>query len=407
VNDQPETYELSVEGERVAPGRGVVAAYVPAAAGFPALTLIGPDPRHEPEGEPQQWLPAVIADLATRIDGETNWAAFDRWGRFFDVKVETSVAAQPMVSLQKFATGAGMDGLLKAFGAPAETALAMLATLVDTPRADDHTPSMQDFLDAIQAHENLPAPGALFRKVDAAAADGDIKAMASAIQLDPVISATLINYANSAQFASSRKTASVLEAAQRLGSAFVRRVVFVAEMMVRYQKGACKEFDYQAYWLNAIATGAAMRGLMEDFGLPARQADDAFTAGLVSGIGWLAAAETFPALMTRYLEQVRNSDPIVKARAQSGIFPCPIRRVTELYLDRYNFPETIRWSIMGGIGEARLWYDCLAKAVRIAQGLAFFECQPFPAASEIPPPCREEWQRWQSFMAPAGAAGKR
>lgn len=405
-NLQPTTYEFAIDGETVTFGWGVVVAFVPAEAGFPALVLIGPDPRHEPEGEPQQWLPAVIRRLQSLIEVEANWAAFDRWGRFLNIAIDQQASGLPVVSLHRFATGMGMDGMLKALGAPAETALAMLATLVDTPRDDETTPSMRDFLDAIQAHKNLPAPGALFRKVDAAAADGDIKAMATAIQLDPVISATLINYANSAQFASSRRTASVLEAAQRLGAVFVRRVVFVAEMMARYQKGACKEFDYQAYWMNAIATGAAMRALMEDFGLPARQADDAFTAGLMSGIGWLATAETYPVLMARYLAQVRDGDPIAKARAQSGIFPCPIRRVTGLYLDRYNFPETIHWSIMGGTGEARLWYDCLARAVRIAQGLAFFDCLPFPAVSEVPEACQEEWRRWQGFMTSA-ATGRR
>ena len=111
--------------------------------------------------------------------------------------------------------------------------------------------------------------------------------------------------------------------------------MIVAEMMARYNKGACPAFDYQGYWSNAVANGAAMCGLLDEFDIGPRHADDAFMTGLVSGIGWLTIAETFPDLMSQYLERCQGADPITKSRAYQAIFPCRLPLVSERYLERW------------------------------------------------------------------------
>jgi hypothetical protein len=110
-------------------------------------------------------------------------------------------------------------------------------------------------------------------------------------------------------------------------------------------------------------------------------------------VGWLAVAETHPALMARYLERVRGADPITKARAHNEIFPAPIREVSQRFLARYAFPEIVLTTVAGRTGCNRIWYDCLANASRIAQALAFFDCL------QVPDSCREEWRRWQGLAS--------
>jgi hypothetical protein len=177
---------------------------------------------------------------------------------------------------------------------------------------------------------------------------------------------------------------------------FVRRVVFVA-MMARYQ-GVCPNFDYRGYWMNAIATGSAMRGLMDEFDIAPRYADDVFTTGLVSGIGWLAIAETFPALMAKYVERCKEADPITKARAQREIFPCQMCLVSERYLERFDFPPLIAQAVAGKPTHNLDWYDCLAKAVRMGQSLSPFACNAVPNNLPVPEACREEWERWRVLL---------
>jgi HD-like signal output (HDOD) protein len=403
----PCTFQLAIGAEPDAPavaGTGVVAAFVPAADSYPSLVTIGCDPRHDPGRPIEELAPAAVRhvfDALGRPDG-LRWAVIDTWGRFFEAS-PTWVGddAAPLLMLRRFPGGIGIEAFLKEFGAAGEAALEMLSSVVDELPPLAETPDMLEFLDAIEYHGNLPAPGALFRKVEAAAAAGDAKAVAAAIQLDPMIAATLINYANAARFGGAAKTASVFEAIQRLGTVFVRRIVFVAEMMARYRQGACADFDYAGYWRNAVATAAAMRGLMPIYEIPPRLADDAFTAGLVSGLGWLAVAETYPALMSRYLEAARaaGGDPGTRARAQRDVFPCPIRRVTERYLTRFEFPESIREAVAESAPAERSLFDCLAGAVRVAQALSPLDCLVEPAASDVPDSCREEWQCWQSLLA--------
>lgn len=403
----PQTFELAVAADgATGPGPGLVASFVPATGGEPPVVALACDPRHDPGRTIQELAPHAIDWIRAALDDAVKdavWVTIDNFGRFNRAvpdfaKVGPGVTA-PAVDYQRFSQGVSIEAFYGDVGAAGEASIELLSALVERPSQNPMTPPMAEFLDVIESHSSLPAPGLIFRKVALAAEEGDARMIASVIQPDPVISAALINYANAARFAASGKTASVPQAVTRLGTSFVKRVVFVAEMMVRYQKGACPEFDYRAFWLNAVATGAAMRALMPEYEIPAARADEAFTTGLVSGIGWLAVAETYPALMARYLERCKDADPISKTRAQREIFPCEICRVSERYLQRFEFPESVSAAAAGRSDVDRQWYDVLARAVRVAQALAPFECLAIPTTLLAPEVCRAEWQNWQGFIS--------
>jgi HD-like signal output (HDOD) protein len=400
----PRTFEIEVLPDGTArPGYGVLAAFVPATESLSPVVTMGCDPRHDPGRTINELSPAAIGWLAAQLGEAVTgacWVVIDNYGRFNEA-VPDFGGTPPTVEFHRFASGISIDAFYKDVGAAGEAAIELLSAVIEGPSQDAATPTMREFLDAVEAHGSLPAPGVIFRKVAVAAEEGDARAIATAIQPDPVISASLINSANAARFAGGGKTASVPQAVTRLGSGFVKRVVFVAEMMARYQKGSCPGFDYRGFWLSAIATGAAMRALLPEYDIPERRADEAFTTGLVSSIGWLAVAETYPALMQRYLDRCRDADPITKARAQREIFPCEISKVSERYLQRFDFPEVVFAAVAGRTDVDRQWYDVLARAIRVAQGLSPFACLAIPTTITVPEPCREEWQRWQGFLATA------
>lgn len=396
---EPLTFELAIDADgqaSVVPRGGVLVSFVPPAEHDRPVVAMACDPRKDPGKPIGELAAAVVRFVRAALDdtvGEVLWASIDNYGRFFEV-----VPNATGVSLERFQGGLSVESFFKAAGASGEAAIELLSALLEAPRATETTPTEAEFLDAVEAHSHLPAPGAIFQKVDAASQDGDARSVAAAVQPDPVLSSSLINSANAARFANAGKTGSVPQAVVRLGTGFVRRIVFVAEMMARYQKGACREFDYRSYWMNAIANAAAMRGLMEEFEIPPRYADDAFSAGLVAGIGWLVIAETYPDLMTKYLERCRDADPITKTRAYREIFPCPITLVSERFLERFSFPDTIRQAITGRMAEHRTWFDALAKATRVANSLSPFICNTVPTTIPVPEPCRTEWEQWRTIM---------
>ena len=403
---EPQTFEIGFDNSgQASAGFGVLAAYVPATDTNPPLTVLASDPRHEPDRSINELAPAAMAYVRANVSEDSRlwrWAIIGGNGQFTEAFPDWPLTrGNPEVSFERFKSGLGLDAFFKETGAAGEAAMELLSAMVDTPNTVAETPTEREFLETVEIHGNLPAPGNIFRKVDAAVADGDARLIAAAIQPDPVLSLSLINSANAARFAAAGKTASVPQAVMRLGTGFVRRVVFVAEMMGRYQKGACATFDYRNFWMNSIATAAAMKALMPAYEIPERYADDAFTTGLVVGIGWLAVAETFPVLMASYVERCRGADPVTKSRAQREIFPCAIRMVSERYLERYAFPPIVQQTVAGKVGDDRTWYDCLAQAMRVAQALAPFECMAVPTTIPVPDPCREEWERWKSALAGA------
>ncbi len=409
---EPKTYQLAINTAGVVvPGKGILAAYVPATSEGPAVIALAADPRHDPGQPIISLVPTAIGYIHDQLRPASDlyeterqiWVVIDSYGRFQEALPVWSFVPgdAPTVMFRRFPGGTGVDAMYQEAGAGGEVVIELLSAIIEAPVRSDETPSALEFLGAVEAHGNLPAPGVVFHKIELAAADGDAKQMAALIQADPVLSTSLINSANAARFANAGKTASVPQAIIRLGTNFVRRVVFVAEMMARYQKGACGTFNYRGYWMNAIATGAAMRGLMNEFDLPAQQADDAFTVGLLSSIGWLVLAETFPVLMTKYLERCAGADPISKAHAQQEIFPAPIRAVAERYLERFDFPPLVAQTIGGRAGEAIDWFDCLARATRVAQALAPCVVMAVPSTVAVPDICREEWERWRTMLAGA------
>jgi HD-like signal output (HDOD) protein len=399
----PVTFELTVGLDGNArSGQGVLAAYVPASDFGVPVCLLSTDPRHEPETGIEEITPPLLAHIRDSIDDSEPlwcWCIIDSRGCFREALPKWQPHGFPTVSFQSFAGGFNIDAFLGVTGPAGEAAMELLSKMLDIPATDSDSPSEREFLEKVEVHGNLPAPGNIFRKVDAAVAKGDVRLVAAAIQPDPVLSLSLINSANAARFANAGRTASVPESVMRLGTSFVRRIVFVAEMMGRYQSGACSTFDYRKFWLNSLASAAAMRALMPDYGIPDQFADDAFTTGLVGGIGWLAVAETFPSLMKAYVARCKDADPITKARAQRELFPCPVRKVSERYLERYAFPALVLQAVAGDVSGGRAWYDCLAQAVRVAQALEPFECIATPTNIPVPDACRTEWESWHQALS--------
>lgn len=400
---KPYIFQFHVTGAgQAVEGQGVLACYVPATAASQAVVVIANDPCHDPGRPIDDMLAAAVAHVGSQLPraelAEAYWAAVDAWGRFGRVVVEKPRNAEDVRKVRKPATWRNVDAFLHDTGPAGDTALEMLSSVIEAPSMQQDVPSAEEFLNAVEFHGNLPAPGALSQRVDKVVAEGDVRKVAHVIRTDPVMSSTLISYANSARFAVTAKTSSLLEAVQRLGIDFTRRIVFVAAMMQRYQKGQCAEFDYRGYWMNALATAVAMQTLMPAYGIPEAMKDDAFVIGLVSGIGWLAVAETYPGLMAKYLRSYREADALTKVRAQKDIFPCPIRKVSERYLERFAFPEVVQATVAGKDSGHSRWSDCLARAVRAASRLHAFDCLAVLPLAELPSGCEAAWAEWRGLF---------
>jgi hypothetical protein len=185
----PVTFELTVGLDGNArSGQGVLAAYVPASDFGVPVCLLSNDPRHEPETGIEEITPPLLAHIRDSIDDSEPlwcWCIIDSRGCFREALPKWQPHGFPTVSFQSFAGGFNIDAFLGVTGPAGEAAMELLSKMLDIPATDSDSPSEREFLEKVEVHGNLPAPGNIFRKVDAAVAKGDVRLVAAAIQPDP------------------------------------------------------------------------------------------------------------------------------------------------------------------------------------------------------------------------------
>ena len=115
--------------------------------------------------------------------------------------------------------------------------------------------------------------------------------IARVIQTDPALSGRLIKLANTGTRIT-RPVVSIQEAVARQGMATVRQLALGFSLLDQYRSGACKAFDYQAYWSHSLLMGLTMQALGERVRIAA--ADEMFICGLLAQVGQLALATAYP-----------------------------------------------------------------------------------------------------------------
>jgi diguanylate cyclase (GGDEF)-like protein len=149
---------------------------------------------------------------------------------------------------------------------------------------------------------NLPTPSgvglALLRAM--AREDVALDEVVEILQSDPTLSGRILKLANSVAHAGAQRASTVREAAARLGLRSVRNVSLGFSLLSSNRSGRCKAFDYDAYWSQSLATAVACKAVAQLGG--GVQPDEAFTLGLLSGIGRLALASVHPATYGQILE---------------------------------------------------------------------------------------------------------
>jgi HD-like signal output (HDOD) protein len=122
--------------------------------------------------------------------------------------------------------------------------------------------------------------------------DVSIDDIARQLTADPALSAKLLRLANSAYFHVSRSIGTVDDAIRMLGFVMVRNLVVGNGMVAAFRN--TPGMDLKQFWRYNLYTAVASRWLAETVGV---NADQAFTVGLMHGIGQLQMHAGMPAAM--------------------------------------------------------------------------------------------------------------
>lgn len=162
------------------------------------------------------------------------------------------------------------------------------------------------------------------------------------ISSDPALTGRIIKLSNSAAQAGMEPAREVQEAAMRLGVRAVRNLALSFTLVNGNRGGNCEGFDYDVYWSHSLATAVAAQCLAARVKLvvPA----EAFTVGLLSGVGRLALASIHPDRYASVLERARG-DGVDLVEVEREAFDVDHREMAAALLEDWQLPAHFSYAV--------------------------------------------------------------
>jgi two-component system, cell cycle response regulator len=214
--------------------------------------------------------------------------------------------------------------------------------------------------------DRLPtAPGVGIKLLQLVHQEGStFRELVDVVTADPALSGRLLKRARPAVSDKSGEMGSVQRAIEALGEKASRTAIEDLSLATRSRIDLCAQFDYDRYWLRSLASALAARRIAErtHIGTP----EQAYTLGLLSGIGRLALATLHPEEYANVLTGVGEDDAFRLTLAEREHFqidhgeltatlfadwglPDALGRAAQVYERRERTsdaedPETLRWA---------------------------------------------------------------
>jgi HD-like signal output (HDOD) protein/ActR/RegA family two-component response regulator len=175
----------------------------------------------------------------------------------------------------------------------------------------------EDLRAQLGSTETLPPMPSTFAALQRALADPrvDSSKVAAIIQVDPAVSAKVLQVCNSAFFRLPRRITSIQQAVSYLGLSTVRSMVLSAELF-KPAKSLSRGLDLGQLQKHALSVAGIARFLAAD----TPWAEDAYLSGLLHDVGFLLLGRQFEVKMQQALEAAAAGMPLAEAeRAHVGV----------------------------------------------------------------------------------------
>ncbi len=140
---------------------------------------------------------------------------------------------------------------------------------------------------------------------------GSLEVVAQLISQEPVMAAKILQVANSAFFGLAHEVNDTREAVMVLGAERITGLILLAGVFSQYSGGKCPGFSPEPVWTHSVQVGIFARAIALGETRDARNAEAAFTAGLLHDIGKLVLAGNVPEMYdtVRRLQAARKCPP--------------------------------------------------------------------------------------------------
>ena len=185
------------------------------------------------------------------------------------------------------------------------------------------------------------------------------KQIAELISSDQALSAKVLQLVNSPYYGLPKKIGTINQAVVILGYATVRSIILGSAVIETFTRKDIHEgyFNAQEFWPHAIGTAAASRSFakMAEFG----RVDDAFTSGLLHGVGLLVIDQYLPDVMHEIQELV-ELEHLSLVEAEEDVMGLNHAQIGARLLETWQLPQDLITAVENHIhvdscpGDARL-----------------------------------------------------
>ncbi len=124
--------------------------------------------------------------------------------------------------------------------------------------------------------------------------DPSLQKIGEIVSEDIAMSAKVLQLVNSSFFGIARRISNPVQAVMFLGLETVKALVLSVQIFAKWESSKVKGFDIERLWHHSMTVGAMAKRLAETEQLSTREADEAFTAGLLHDVGKLILAASLP-----------------------------------------------------------------------------------------------------------------
>ncbi len=233
----------------------------------------------------------------------------------------------------------------------------------------------------LKRSQRLPSPpGTALRVLELCRSDDtDVRKITQALIADPALSTRLLRYANSAALGASHEVTSVRDAVLHLGLRSVKLAALGFTLPTNVE-AACRGFSLQYFWTESIVTALLARRFAAQLGA---DREEAFTAGLLAGVGQLALAQGLPEEYGAVLSAAGDHTPDALLEIERGLLGTDHLAFAAELLTQWGMPAALVQPIAGYRDPTSIDAAIrpLAQVLRVARTLSVL----FLQEGEFPP----------------------
>jgi len=195
----------------------------------------------------------------------------------------------------------------------------------------------QEKFEELKHSGKLPSPSSVGMRILVLTQDEEcpLDDVVAAIQVDPALTGRVIKLASSVQLGAV-KISTVKEAAMRIGLKAVCNTALGFTVVSGNREGKCEGFDYQGFWSTSLAMAVSAEEIANE--LRVVPGAEAFTFGLLIGIGRLALASVHPVEYDKLLRRCKENPRLDLAALEKERFFIDHREVAAALLEDWGLP---------------------------------------------------------------------